>query len=104
MPHTPTSRQAAFLLLDCGEVFCGGAGGGGKLIRLNEPIPTPFGWKRNGDLIDGDLVLDEMGKPCRVLRAFAAETPHASYRLEFDGGSMIDAGAEHQWRTFDPKE
>ncbi len=30
IPHRPTPRQAAFLLLDCLEAFYGGAGGGGK--------------------------------------------------------------------------
>ena len=27
IPHTPTPRQAAFLLLECLEAFYGGAGG-----------------------------------------------------------------------------
>jgi predicted phage terminase large subunit-like protein len=30
IPHTPTARQAAFLMLECMEAFYGGAGGGGK--------------------------------------------------------------------------
>lgn len=34
IPHTPTPRQAAFLLLDCLEAFYGGAGGGGKSEAL----------------------------------------------------------------------
>ncbi len=34
IPHTPTPRQAAFLLLDCREAFYGGAGGGGKSDAL----------------------------------------------------------------------
>jgi hypothetical protein len=34
IPHTPTPRQAAFLLLDCLEAFYGGAGGGGKSDAL----------------------------------------------------------------------
>jgi predicted phage terminase large subunit-like protein len=32
--HRPTTRQAAFLLLDCLEAFYGGAGGGGKSDAL----------------------------------------------------------------------
>jgi len=34
IPHRPTPRQAAFLLLDCQEAFYGGAGGGGKSDAL----------------------------------------------------------------------
>lgn len=29
IPHTPTPKQAAFMLLDCKEAFYGGAAGGG---------------------------------------------------------------------------
>ena len=34
IPHVPTPRQAAFMLLSCGEAFYGGAGGGGKSDAL----------------------------------------------------------------------
>ena len=34
IPHRPTPRQAAFLLLECLEAFYGGAGGGGKSDAL----------------------------------------------------------------------
>jgi predicted phage terminase large subunit-like protein len=34
IPHLPTTRQAAFLFLDCLEAFYGGAGGGGKSDAL----------------------------------------------------------------------
>lgn len=34
IPHTPTPRQSAFLLLDCMEAFYGGAGGVGKSDAL----------------------------------------------------------------------
>ncbi len=34
IPHTPTARQAAFLLLPDQEVFFGGAAGGGKSDAL----------------------------------------------------------------------
>ena len=34
MTHTPTAKQAAFLLLDCREAFYGGAAGGGKSDAL----------------------------------------------------------------------
>ena len=34
VPHTPTPKQAAFMLLDCREAFYGGAAGGGKSDAL----------------------------------------------------------------------
>ena len=34
IPHAPTPRQAAFLMLDCLEAFYGGAGGDGKSDAL----------------------------------------------------------------------
>ena len=34
IPHAPTPKQAAFLLLDCREAFYGGAAGGGKSDAL----------------------------------------------------------------------
>lgn len=34
IPHTPTPKQAAYMLLDCEEAFYGGAAGGGKSDAL----------------------------------------------------------------------
>lgn len=34
IPHTPTPKQAAFMLLDSQEAFYGGAAGGGKSDAL----------------------------------------------------------------------
>lgn len=34
IPHVPTPKQAAFLLLDCREAFYGGSAGGGKSDAL----------------------------------------------------------------------
>jgi len=57
-----------------------------------------------GDLKDGDLVLSELGKPCRVLKAHPVELRPRSFRLEFDDGSVLFACADHQWWTFDYRE
>jgi len=82
----------------------GGAAGGGKLLALDTPVPTPSGWTTMGDIRDGDEVFDSLGNPCLVLRAHKRETPQACYRLTFDDGETIDAGAEHLWLTFDAVE
>ena len=36
----------------------------GKALDVRTLIPTPFGWKTMGDLIEGDVVFDDNGKPC----------------------------------------
>ena len=71
----------------------------GKLLRVDEPIPTPSGWVRNGDLKAGDEVFGVDGLPCRIVHAFPVETPERAYLLTFSDGSQIEAGAEHQWLT-----
>ena len=104
IPHRPTPKQTAFLLLDCFEALYGGSGGGGKLLALDTPIPTVGGWTTMCDVRAGDLVFTELGQPCRVIAAHEAEIPVRAYRLTFDDGSQIDAGGEHKWLTFDTKE
>jgi hypothetical protein len=70
-----------------------------KMLDVDTPIPTPDGWKRNGDIQDGDWVLDETGKPTKVLKAHAAHYPEVSYEIELDSGEKIYAGNSHLWLT-----
>lgn len=39
----------------------------GKMQRLDEPTPTPDGWKAHGDLVPGDWVFGANGLPTRVV-------------------------------------
>ena len=78
----------------------GGASGGGKLLKLNTPIPVPGGWSTIGDLRPGDQVFDERGAPCAVTFISTVEDAPESYRVWFDDGSYIDACADHRWHTF----
>lgn len=80
-----------------GIVFGGGAGGG-KMLDVSTPIPTPDGWKLNGDLEDGDTVYAIDGTETRVLRAHPIKDGE-TYRVSFDDGTYIDADAEHLWYT-----
>lgn len=73
--------------------------GYGKLIDVNTSIPTPSGWTLNGDLKDGDLIFDERGQQCRVVKAHEPVVPETMYRLTFSDGEAIDAGGEHLWMT-----
>lgn len=75
------------------------AKGNGKALALDTPIPTPAGWTTMGDLRDGDVVLDDGGRPCRVVRAHEIQMGRPCFRVVFDDGAAIVADAEHLWRT-----
>lgn len=73
--------------------------GAGKQLCVDTPIPTPEGWKRNGDLQAGDVVFDERGVPCRVVQTHPIEMPERAYRLHFSDNTWLDADARHLWAT-----
>lgn len=77
----------------------GGGMGGGKLLDINEWIPTPFGYKKNGDLRAGDIIFGEDGQPIIISIAHPVVTPPKAYRLAFDDGSSAVVSADHLWFT-----
>jgi hypothetical protein len=72
----------------------------GKALALDTPVPTPTGWTTMGELVDGDIVLDDQGKPTTVTRAHAVRFDRPCYRVRFDDGFEITADAEHLWTTW----
>ena len=74
--------------------------GFGKLCDVNHKLPTPNGWKRLGDIVDGDQVFDEYGRPCTVIQAHPIQLPKKAYKLTFSDGHTIVAGEEHLWTTW----
>ena len=79
--------------------FFSGGRGTGKLLALDTPIPTPFGWTTMGKLKVGDVVFDEAGRLCNVTATYD-EMPERAYTLRFSDGTSIVAGGEHQWVTW----
>lgn len=73
--------------------------GAGKGLPIATPIPVPTGWAAIGDLMVGDMVFDEAGRPCGVMAVFDY-IPKFAYRLTFSDGTWIDACDEHQWVTW----
>ena len=71
----------------------------GKLLNINNLLPTPEGYRKNGDLKDGDYVFDEHGKPVKVLKAHPITYNRKTYKLTFDTGEEIIACDEHLWYT-----
>lgn len=74
--------------------------GPGKALALDTPLPTPTGWTTMGDVVPGDLLLDEDGKPCTVTNVSPIEV-RAAYQVRFGDGSSIVASADHEWNVID---
>lgn len=66
-------------------------------LHIDTPIPTPSGWKRMGDLVDGDVVFDEKGQPTTVTKAHDVALALECYRVRFSDGTFIDADDQHLW-------
>lgn len=75
----------------------------GKLLADSEPIPTPDGWRKVGDIDAGDLVFGRDGTPTRVLAVFPEDAPRL-FRVTFADGSSIRAGLEHRWLIRDRRK
>ena len=71
----------------------------GKELALDTPIPTPEGFTSMGDLQVGDIVFDEMGKPCHVVAKSEGDDKEQAYRITFKDGSSIVAGERHLWNA-----
>lgn len=100
----PQPKQEKFLRSSADIAIFGGSAFGGKLIPISLQIPTPNGWVLNGDLKDGDKILDDQGQICTVIKAHEPTIPEVAYRLTFDDGSTIECGSEHLWLTFSANE
>jgi hypothetical protein len=71
----------------------------GKLFGVDEPIPTPSGWARHGELKPGDEIFGPDGKICHVIARTAVQKRPPEHRLVFDDGTEIIAGDEHLWEV-----
>jgi len=70
-----------------------------KLIKDNQPILTPRGWRKHGDLKVGDYVFGSDGKPTRIIEISGKGI--ADYEVEFYNGEMIKCNGEHLWTVYD---
>lgn len=68
-----------------------------KMLRCDEPVPTPSGWATHGALHPGDWVFGPDGMPTRVVARTQVYTDGEAYELEFDDGTTMQAGADHLW-------
>ena len=72
----------------------------GKDMPLDTPIPTPTGWSTIGDLKVGDFVLDEQGKPARVV-AKSEIFNNELFEVTFSDGAKAITSGTHEWNTID---
>lgn len=76
----------------CGTKF-------GKLLSLQEIVPTVNGWSTIGDLVEGDYIFDHQGHPTLV--EYITDTVYSleSYSVEFSDGNSVVVDAGHLWET-----
>ncbi|WP_415394940.1 replicative DNA helicase [Rhodococcus globerulus] len=73
--------------------------GVGKALALDTPLATPSGWTTMGDVAVGDLLIDNHGKPTRVVAATDVMVDRSCYEVEFSDGTVLVADEQHQWLT-----
>lgn len=71
----------------------------GKMQSLNEPTPTPNGWKAHGALVIGDELFGPDGNACKVVALSSIYENLECYEIEFDDGTKIKCGANHLWEV-----
>ncbi len=88
--------QTQFLQCDADVVIYGGSAGGGKGLRPDEPVLTPFGWRAIGALKVGDALCATDGTVTRVIGVYHRGA-QPLYRLTFSDGAEIECDADHIW-------
>ena len=80
------------------EIGLGMAGTGvGKALPNDDPIPTPDGWKKVGDIREGDFLFGADGKPVKVLKTWPQPEKKKVWVVEFTDGRKIRCCGEHNW-------
>ena len=74
------------------------------MLRIDEPVLTPLGFRPMGELKVGDEVFDERGKVQKVLWESEVRDDMPAYKLSFCNGETIEACSEHQWFTWTKRD
>jgi hypothetical protein len=91
----PGSQQA-FLECPVTEALFEGPRGGGKGLPLDEPVLTPVGFRRIGDLKVGSPVCAHDGTVSTVVGVFP-QGQRPTYEIEFDDGAIARCDDQHIW-------
>lgn len=68
-----------------------------KAVDVDELVPTPYGFRRHGDLLPGDIVFGADGEPTRVIARTPVFTDADCYRVTFDDGYSVVVSGAHLW-------
>jgi deoxycytidine triphosphate deaminase len=71
----------------------------GKALALETEVPTPFGWRRMGDLTPGDLVFGLDGRPTLVMATTEPMDERPCAEVVFSDGTTVVADLAHEWLT-----
>lgn len=88
--------QERFLATSADICIFGGSAGGGKAAPLDEPVLTPFGFRKMGDIKVGDLVTGADGKAERVIQIHPQGEMDV-YCIKFIDGAETRCTAQHLW-------
>lgn len=67
-----------------------------KAVALDEPVYTPDGWRKHGDLRPGDFVYGVDGAPTQIVACGPISIRGDCYRVVFDDGAVTVSG-DHLW-------
>lgn len=70
---------------------------GGKDLALDTLVATPNGMVEMGDIQINDYVYTRTGKVTKVNYVSRIFTDNDCYKITFDNGTEVVAGADHQW-------
>ncbi len=72
----------------------------GKELPISEPVLTPKGWIKNGDLKLGDEIIGSDGKKQYVLGVYP-QGVKPIYKVEFTDNTFVNCGLDHLWAVID---
>lgn len=93
---TQTGGQEKLLSTDADITIYGGMRGGGKALIHDEPVCTPFGFRKIQDIKEGDIVTGLDGGMQRVIYN-SYQGFKECVRLKFVDGSYVDCCVDHLW-------
>ena len=71
----------------------------GRPCRVDERVPTPYGWTTMLDIAPGDKVFDETGAIRTVTGKSEVFTDRPVYEVEFTSGGKVAVDAVHLWQV-----
>lgn len=96
--YEPMPEQLAFHRSMALRRIVMGGNRGGKAQPVDEPVLTPDGWRRIGDLKPGDVVIGGDGLPC-IVRGVFPQGRKPIFEVQFGDGASTRCCEEHLWRV-----